>query len=305
MQGMAWKHSISMNQYRPPSSEETQNCSQSTKPTTIARPLCPNTIAHFHWTFRSIVKFLHHFLPQLPSYKGHHGCCCIEMLKYWWKSQNLDSSVPCTSHIGKVDDGWCIYIGSCKAKSFKTCPCPFKKPAICDVLYLVFYDLYRRAHEDAMWCQALLQCKHVKTVVHPWTSNHETKIRGIIAKVWISPFQGQSLDSLMIIVWFLWGSTSGESSRCLNILHGHTPLALRWHPSWAPWSCWTCHVYWSHRLYCYHMLSIFICMTCTLAYVSVPKSNLCIQMLVSIRIGDAPEVLLMEMSLNQKQWGTQ
>lgn len=110
MQGMAWKHSISMNQYRPPSSEETQNCSQSTKPTTIARPLCPNTIAHFHWTFRSIVKFLHHFLPQLPSYKGHHGCCCIEMLKYWWKSQNLDSSVPCTSHIGKVDDGWCIYI---------------------------------------------------------------------------------------------------------------------------------------------------------------------------------------------------
>lgn len=210
MQGMAWKHSISMNQYRPPSSEETQNCSQSTKPTTIARPLCPNTIAHFHWTFRSIVKFLHHFLPQLPSYKGHHGCCCIEMLKYWWKSQNLDSSVPCTSHIGKVDDGWCIYIGSCKAKSFKTCPCPFKKPAICDVLHLVFYDLYRRAHEDAMWCQALLQCKHVKTVVHPWTSNHETKIRGIIAKVWISPFQGQSLDSLMIIVWFLWGSTSGN-----------------------------------------------------------------------------------------------
>ena len=211
MQGMAWKHSISMNQYRPPSSEETQNCSQSTKPTTIARPLCPNTIAHFHWTFRSIVKFLHHFLPQLPSYKGHHGCCCIEMLKYWWKSQNLDSSVPCTSHIGKVDDGWCIYIGSCKAKIIQNVSMSIQEASH---LWCFVSGLLRPVSQSTrkMPCDAKHYCSANmwKLWYTPELLTMKPKSGGIIAKVWISPFQGQSLDSLMIIVWFLWGSTSGN-----------------------------------------------------------------------------------------------
>ncbi len=195
-------------------------CSQSAKPTTIARPLGPNTIAHFHWTFWSIIKFLHHFLPQCQA-TGSPWMLLFHMLK-WWNHTAWILLCPAPHTLARLMPGWWfqpiwkiyknisqIIIGwfpqvGVKIKCLKPPPrciltLAMRNDPKCvhvhsrsqpSVTSCIWSSTTCIAHEDAMWCQAYCSATMWNTWCTPQLLTMKPKSEKMISKVWISPFPG-------------------------------------------------------------------------------------------------------------------
>lgn len=264
MQGMACKHLISMNQSRPPSSEELKIAVKVRN----QRPLRGHSAQTLSPTFIGHSGASSNFCTI--SFLSCQATMDVAVFKSWndGNPQNLDSSVPCTSHIGKVDDGWCILALARQNHSKRVHVHSRSQPSVTSCIWSSTTCI---AGHTKMPCDAKHYCsanmwKRWYTPELLTMKIHETKIRGSLPR-FESPL---SRVNLQIHEWSLFDF--------YEVLHlGIFPmpeycawpyaLALRWHPSWAPKSCWTCPVCWSHLYYIAIYIYIHDMYLCVCAYI--------------------------------------